>query len=49
MTGSQPGAIVAMKIFIEQDQIAPMRVRLEFGRAAIDRALAVPVAQKDSV
>src|SRR5215472_2085280 len=35
MAGAEPGAAVAVEILVEQDEIAPMRVFLEFPGAAI--------------
>src|SRR5882672_2642066 len=48
VAGSQPGAVVTVKIFVEQDQIAPMRIFLELGRAAINRPLSVGIAQENA-
>ncbi len=39
MAGSQPRAVVAVEIFVEQQQVAPVRVLLEDFKAAVDRPL----------
>jgi hypothetical protein len=46
VAGAQTGAIVAMKLFIEQNQIAPVRVVLKGAQAAAYPALAITVAHK---
>src|SRR5438552_11246632 len=38
MRRSESGSVVAVKILVEQDMVAPMRVFLELPRAAIERA-----------
>src|SRR5262245_6638288 len=47
MTGADTGAVVAVKVFVEQQVVAPARVCLEFLGAAIDRAAAGMVAEED--
>ena len=37
MAGAEAGAVVAVEVFVEIDQIAPVRVFLELPRAAVDR------------
>ncbi len=44
MAGSNTGAVVAMEVFIEQEQIAPMRVALKFLDSAMDRPTALIIA-----
>ena len=29
MAGAEPGAVVAVEVFVEQDQVAPVRIGLE--------------------
>src|SRR5262245_43915652 len=48
MTGADAGAVVAVKVFVERNQIAPMRVALKFLRAAEDRPPALFVPQENS-
>src|SRR5690349_16031117 len=48
MAGTDAGAVVAVKIFVERDEIAPMIITLEFFRAAEDRPASGVVAQEDS-
>src|SRR5258705_9490572 len=47
VTGAQPGTIVAMEVFIEVDVVAPVRIRLELFRSAVDWSLAMRVAQEN--
>ena len=47
MAGTDAGAVVAVKIFVERDEIAPMIITLEFFRPAEDRPAAGVVTQKD--
>src|SRR5258705_12594153 len=44
MTGADAGAVVAVEVFVEGDQVAPMRIFLEFFCAAEDRPAALFVA-----
>ena len=37
VTGAEPGAVVPVEVFVEQDQIAPVRIVLELVRPAVDR------------
>ena len=41
VTGTDSGAIVAMEVFVEQDQISPIRVLLELFATAIDGSRAI--------
>jgi hypothetical protein len=47
VTGTQPGAIVAVEVFKEVDVVAPERVALELFRGAVDGSPAALVAQED--
>ena len=47
MTGAQASSIVAVKVLVEEDVVAPVRILLELPGAAVDRAPALPVAQED--
>ena len=38
MAGAQPGTVVAVEVFVEEDVVAPVGIGLEFLRAAIDRS-----------
>ena len=38
MAGANAGAVVTVKVFVEQDQITPMRVLLELLTATVNRA-----------
>ena len=46
MTGAQPGAIVTMEVFIEENVVAPEWIALELFRAAVDGSSALRVAQE---
>src|SRR5690348_1209372 len=48
MACAQPCSIVAVKIFIEQKQIAPVRVRLKNVRPAVNRTPPVFSSQKNT-
>ncbi len=48
VAGTQSGAVVAVEIFVEKDQVSPVGIALEFLRAAVDRPLAVFVLQEDA-
>ena|SRR5215813_12567600 len=41
-------AIVTMKIFIEQDEIAPVRVLLKLAAASVHRSSSIPVSKKNA-
>jgi hypothetical protein len=36
MAGANAGAVIAMEILVEQDQVAPMRILLKFFCATVD-------------
>ena len=40
MAGAQPGPVVAVEVFVEEDVVAPVGIGLELFRASIYRALA---------
>src|SRR5439155_26516778 len=46
MAGAKAGAVVAVEVFVEQDEIAPVRVFLELPRAAVDRPPAILVLEE---
>ena len=46
VAGADAGAVVAVEVFMERDEVAPMGIVLEFFRAAEDRPAAMLVAQK---
>ena len=48
VAGADAGAVVAMKVFVKRDQVAPVGIFLEFFRAAEDRAPAMFILQKYS-
>src|SRR5262245_55152295 len=48
MAGAQARAVVAVEVLVEQDQVAPVRVRLEFSGASVDGASALLVAQEQT-
>ena len=47
VAGADAGAVVAVEILVEQDQVAPMRVDVERLGAAIERAPSVGPAPED--
>src|SRR6267142_1545009 len=47
MARPEPRAVVAVEVFIEQDEVAPVRVLLELAGAAVHRPPAIRVAQED--
>src|SRR5262245_15105576 len=48
MARPDPRAVVAMKILIEQDVVAPVRIALEGGGLAEDGTVALRIAQEDA-
>ena len=48
MAGSQPCTVVSMEVLVEEDVITPMWIILKFLCSAVDRSLAVGVAQEDA-
>ena len=49
MAGPQAGTIVAVKVFVEQDMVAPVRIALKLLRAAIDRSSSLLVATENGL
>jgi hypothetical protein len=49
MTGTKTGAIIAMEVFVELNEITPMGVVLEHGKTPIHGALSGGVAKKDVI
>src|SRR5262245_18700593 len=47
MAGAEPGPIVAMEVLVEQNEIAPVRILLEFPGSSINRTPPFSVAQED--
>src|SRR4051795_4230287 len=47
MAGSEPGTVVAMEILVEQNQVAPVRILLEYFSTAVHRSLTGFVPQED--
>jgi hypothetical protein len=47
MAGANPRSIVAVEIFIEENQITPMRIVLKFLDAAEDRPSTIWTPQED--
>src|SRR5690242_5757349 len=48
MAGADARAVVAVKVFVKLDQVAPVRVGLELRRAAVDRPVTVRALQEDA-
>ena len=48
VTGAQPGAVVAMEVLVKEDMIAPMRIFLELGSAAVERPLSIGIAKENA-
>src|SRR4051812_2290210 len=48
MAGAEPGAVVAVEVFVKQQQVAPVRVLLELCRRAVDRPAAIRVPREDA-
>ena len=44
---ADPGAVVAVEVFVERDQIAPVRIVLEFFRAAENWSSSIRVLQEN--
>ena len=47
MAGAHSGAGVSVEIFVEQNQVAPVRIGLEFLKSAKDRSAAFVISKKD--
>ncbi len=48
MIGSQSSTIIAVKIFIEQDQIAPVRIGLKQGITTMNGAVIATILQENA-
>src|SRR5262245_1862256 len=48
MARAETGAVVAVEIFVERDEVPPLRVGLELGDAAVDRPAAIRPAEEDA-
>src|SRR2546425_12166677 len=48
VAGADAGTVVAVKVFVEEDQVLPVRVALELFGPAVDRAPTLGVAQEDA-
>src|SRR3954471_12916518 len=48
MTRAESGAVVTVKVFVEVQVVAPVRISLELLGAAVDRSTAVGITQKDA-
>src|ERR1700722_1770977 len=46
VTGPEAGAVVTVKVFVKQDQVAPVRIVLEFFRSPVNRPFAMRIAQE---
>ena len=46
MAGPEPGSVVAMKVLVEQDQVAPVRIVLEDRSGPVNRPLPVCIAEE---
>ncbi len=47
MAGADPGPIVAMKVFVEEDKVFPVRIILENLKSAGDGTAATRIAKED--
>src|SRR5690242_3428589 len=48
MARAEPGAVIPMKVFVEQDIVAPVRVGLKLLSSTINRTSATLVAREDA-
>jgi hypothetical protein len=48
MTGADASAVIAVEVFVKQDQIAPMRIVLKRFRPAVDWPAAVGIPKEDT-
>src|SRR6266481_3784146 len=46
VAGAEPRSVVTMEVFMEEDQIAPVRIVLELGGPSVNRPPSVGVAQE---
>jgi hypothetical protein len=47
MAGADAGAVVAVEVLVEEEEVAPVRILLELADPAVHRPAAVLVAQED--
>src|SRR5439155_7331207 len=47
MTRAQTRAVIAVEVFVEEDQVAPVRILLKLPRAPVNRAAALIVSLED--
>src|SRR5215510_1369246 len=47
VAGAKPRSVVAMEVFVEQQEIAPLRVFLKLPRAAVHRSPTILVSEED--
>src|SRR5439155_21568978 len=48
VAGADPGAGIAVEVLVEEDQVAPVRIGLEFVLHTVHGALAIRVAEEDA-
>src|SRR5215467_6573120 len=48
MAGADPRAVVPMEVLVEEDQVAPVRVRLEFLAGAVHWPAALPITKENA-
>ena len=48
VAGAEPGAVVAVEVLVEEQQVPPVRIVLELLRAAVHRPAALLVLQEDA-
>ena len=48
MAGAKPRSVVAVEVLVKQNQVAPMRIFLEFRRSPVDRPLPIGIAQESA-
>src|SRR6266542_1886711 len=44
VAGAEPGAVITVEVFVEKDQIAPVRILLKLACAAVDRPPVISIA-----
>src|SRR5262249_46362176 len=48
MAGAEPSPVIAVEILVEENEVTPVRVLLELVAAAVNRAIALVVPEKDA-
>src|SRR5688572_29739473 len=48
MTRADAGAVIAVEVFVQPDEVSPVRVRLELGDASVDRSSPIRPAQENT-